>query len=650
MQNRIAHLHPKLFFGKLNALSYHIPGQNTACARRGPFTFRLRLDAGERVVAVDGAHAGRFGTVIVSSEDGATLSERCTAPYRVRLDRDDKGSGVVEAVDGEDELVVCLQPHQVRRTPPDSSQRLVHMETLERAVGGDPGEGVGRRAWSVDEPGVGGDPSGVPDEEGVGRRAWSVADVSDPIDEPGDADSEVRLVPASMGLAPAQQYSLEIIDEIVFHVVKEHILEPPVATAAPLPELVDEADEHDDEHDDEADADATATAAADADANGGARARVPESNGAYVYECLMPVDSLMVGRTFDLPIRGVEGVVPLARAQRYIRFTVPADLAVDDDADMKAKSKSRGRQEQPWVLVHAMLKFREPSRVRLEVAFPKLIPAPWTLTKKHWRDVGTEAAGCITQQPDGTLRLISQSPVEKFTTVMSNHVIDGNDHHQFSFVIVRAASDKACGMKLGVCSADGKQQWMLRLTDARLCDSWGSLISPVSAPPLIDQSELPPRYMGCRVELRCNMARRTLQYCVRWKSAVRAATTLDNHPHGGWLTRYGWLGCDCGERPSASGWLMIVCATPPLLYRSCQRTMRWRTWVARFVSQMASTYLRLCAHASTCTTRATPSASPTTRSSLQPQRTCPPPPLARGGPSLPPRAVPCAKRRRGRRR
>ena len=41
-----------------------------------------------------------------------------------------------------------------------------------------------------------------------------------------EVDGEAHVVPASLGLAPALQYSLEILDEVVFHVAKEHVLEP----------------------------------------------------------------------------------------------------------------------------------------------------------------------------------------------------------------------------------------------------------------------------------------------------------------------------------------------------------------------------------------------------------------------------------------
>ena len=69
MQSRLAKEHPTLFFGRL-APSYHPPGRHTAYSRRGPFVFRLRLVAGERIVAVAGEHSGEFGTVLGLKLDG----------------------------------------------------------------------------------------------------------------------------------------------------------------------------------------------------------------------------------------------------------------------------------------------------------------------------------------------------------------------------------------------------------------------------------------------------------------------------------------------------------------------------------------------------------------------------------------------------
>jgi hypothetical protein len=101
---------------------------------------------------------------------------------------------------------------------------------------------------------------------------------------------------------------------------------------------------------------------------------------------------------------------------------------------------------------------------------------------------------------------LTQMSVGRFVDVSSTHVMDGSDHHQFAFEIVRCSSDTATGMRVGVCSADGTQQWLLRLCDARLCDASGR---PVSSDALLEKRHLPSRYMGCRVEVRCNMAQRT---------------------------------------------------------------------------------------------------------------------------------------------
>ena len=39
--------------------------------------------------------------------------------------------------------------------------------------------------------------------------------------------------------------------------------------------------------------------------------------------------------------------------------------------------------------------------------------------------------------------------------------------------------------------------------------------------PLIDKAQLPARYMWCQVDVRCNMARRTLHFCIKWSASLQ---------------------------------------------------------------------------------------------------------------------------------
>ena len=71
-------------------------------------------------------------------------------------------------------------------------------------------------------------------------------------------------------------------------------------------------------------------------------------------------------------------------------------------------------------------------------------------------------------------------------------------------------TDHGTGLKVGLCSEDGREQWMLRLTDGRMCDA----SSRPSGPCLIEQRLLPKFLIGCKVECRVDMARRSLQFLI----------------------------------------------------------------------------------------------------------------------------------------
>ncbi len=141
-----------------------------------------------------------------------------------------------------------------------------------------------------------------------------------------------------------------------------------------------------------------------------------------------------------------------------------------------------------------------------------IVPAPWVTSQRHWRigshwgvaqaraaqlSIGSSVARLPSrQQPtpatstepvaeqsaDGCVRLLTQSHGGSFLSVMSPHLMLA-DEHVFAFEILTCARDRATGLRVGVCSEDGRQQWLLRLADGRLCGANGAPLS----------EQLPPR-------------------------------------------------------------------------------------------------------------------------------------------------------------
>ena len=61
-------------------------------------------------------------------------------------------------------------------------------------------------------------------------------------------------------------------------------------------------------------------------------------------------------------------------------------------------------------------------------------------------------------------------------------------------------TDHGTGLKVGLCSEDGREQWMLRLTDGRMCDASGR----PSGPCLVEKRLLPCFLIGCKVQRRAS--------------------------------------------------------------------------------------------------------------------------------------------------
>ena len=117
------------------------------------------------------------------------------------------------------------------------------------------------------------------------------------------------------------------------------------------------------------------------------------------------------------------------------------------------------------------------------------------------------------QSSNGSITQTCQCSNDSFDAARSVHMIgcDPPQTHNFTFEIIRCANERAAGLRVGVCSEDGKRAWMLRLSDARLCDASGAPVR--GAKPLIDNwpSFLPPSLMNYRVIVTLEMGPKAVQ-------------------------------------------------------------------------------------------------------------------------------------------
>ena len=148
MQNHLAATHGDLFFGTATQAARSANGHGAACVafKRGPFVFRKRLVEGERIVAVGGEKAGKYGSVLATPADD---DEGLLKPYICRFDDD-----LPESPN------TALLPHQVRRIPADGAElrrvAFEHPEEAPAAAAPAPtelanGTEGGRREWSAEE-------------------------------------------------------------------------------------------------------------------------------------------------------------------------------------------------------------------------------------------------------------------------------------------------------------------------------------------------------------------------------------------------------------------------------------------------------------------------------------------------------------------
>ena len=219
---------------------------------------------------------------------------------------------------------------------------------------------------------------------------------------------------------------------------------------------------------------------------------------AYPFQCELKWRPRLAGQTWELPKRGMlhsGGELVLAEP---IRFTFP------DEAPPAGT-----------FVVTASIECQD-----LGVSFTHLMPTPWSAAKQHWMADGglvsphngpviktdyihykpkqgqrrkeisrnlpepyarltnpSRISGPkrLVQSEDGTITQTCQCAPGKFDTARSVHLIQLEPRRSdvFTFVIVRCAHDQATGLRMGVCSDDGSEAWMLRVSDARLCDASG---------------------------------------------------------------------------------------------------------------------------------------------------------------------------------
>lgn len=246
-----------------------------------------------------------------------------------------------------------------------------------------------------------------------------------------------------------------------------------------------------------------------------------------LYEAAVRWHPRLAGRVWEVPLEHDAPGVTTPEHGTRIRFECPL--------------VTRGA----WVVCQATLVGRTAAALADEITLTRLLPAPWNVATKHWRitddknaalsgaasgisrgvpggggghsggvpgaaggDGDGAGGGALEQRPDGTVRVATQTPAGKFVDVCATHLVEGRERHQFAFDITSCRTDRAYGIKVGVASGDGASQWVLRLSDARMCDASGR---PVSEP-LLEKDYLPSRCMGIRVEIRVNLALRTLHF------------------------------------------------------------------------------------------------------------------------------------------
>ena len=216
-----------------------------------------------------------------------------------------------------------------------------------------------------------------------------------------------------------------------------------------------------------------------------------------IFEACIQWHPKLAGRLWDLPATTAAEAARLG-LKHPIRFLCP------DEHTMRGG----------WLVLFVRLPACDAETFEL----PRLVPAPWAASRRHWRlgehwgtKIVTSATASrrpsspipsarsrasrqptspasatssstlpeVAQRDDGTLVLRSQCTAGGgFASVLSTHLMDLDGWHQFVFGIARCAN-LGTGLRVGVASPDGKRQWTLRLSDCRLCDQSGGPLMEV---------------------------------------------------------------------------------------------------------------------------------------------------------------------------
>lgn len=248
----------------------------------------------------------------------------------------------------------------------------------------------------------------------------------------------------------------------------------------------------------------------------------------HCFECRLRWKPRLAGRMWELPARGVCRSGDVLIMDEPIRFECPEEPPDGGSFAVAAKIACRA----------------------LEISFTHLMVAPWSAAKAHWMADGGLVAPHhqplmsqeytdhaprhgtkrvetshplpeqfarllrtprlpqrLIQSEDGTVTQTCQCSPGDFDAARSTHRIEAEYRRTdtFTFTILRCANERAAGIRFGVCSDDGSEAWMLRVSDARLCGASGQPFPGMRS--LFEDLPrfLPPDMMGFSISIKVDM-------------------------------------------------------------------------------------------------------------------------------------------------
>lgn len=475
MQNWLAPTDPDLFFGLPGGRPLPRPGADS-----GAIVFTQRLMEGESVEVVNGEHCGRRGIVIGADDD-------TSQPYNIQLDMP---SPVLPRFSAPRAADPSDQPFDI--SIDDVAELTVRHEQREQA----------------------GQPDQPNSDTNLTSRHEQTEDGASSVDGSARSRNELEAIIQRMPVVqeePLNRYTGErpCNAEGVVQLWPNELRRVVVDTKL-------------------------LTKAAGAD-----RLRVLEA-------CILWTPRI-AGRLCEMPTRGVTSHGDVMTFEEPIRFWCPKDALW------------------PAFVVQANLQC-----TAHEVSFSHVKLAPWSALERHWLvedgggldgphhepliktrvlefkphyganrkehvkqlpiayrrlvadAIGHSSGKRLIQSSDGTVTQTCQCSNGNFDAVRSVHSIRFEDQPKidtFTITLVRCANERAAGLRVGVCSDDGKKAWMLRLSDCRLCDASGMPVQ--GAKPFMDDwnNVLPPSLMGYNVIVYVEMgnqpSRRKLYFCLQ---------------------------------------------------------------------------------------------------------------------------------------